>query len=59
LCVPTFGYLSTLNYTPSIVITRPMPHGQDIFQIVAVAAVMIVQLVKILVMIVPFKFTLH
>lgn len=58
--VPFLGYLSTLNFTPTVIVTRPMLHGEkDYFQIIAVFAVMAVLFVKILTMIMPFKLNLY
>lgn len=57
--LPIAGYLPTLQLTPSVIVTRPMPFGKDYFQILAVFAVMIVLLVKMLANIMPFKTNLY
>ena len=31
ISVPTFGYLSTLQFTPTVIVNRPMLDGKDYF----------------------------
>mmetsp|Transcript_11438 Transcript_11438/g.11448 ORF Transcript_11438/g.11448 Transcript_11438/m.11448 type:complete len:167 (+) Transcript_11438:928-1428(+) len=59
LSLTSFGYLSTLQLTPSVIVTRPMPFGVDYLQMIAVIAVMAVLIVKMLTCILPFKVNLY
>mmetsp|Transcript_1729 Transcript_1729/g.1188 ORF Transcript_1729/g.1188 Transcript_1729/m.1188 type:complete len:116 (+) Transcript_1729:782-1129(+) len=55
LAIPTFGYLSTLQLTTSVIVVRPMPFGIDYLQVVAVCAVLLVLIIKMTLNVFPFK----
>lgn len=53
------GYLSTLNFTTEIVVTRPSVVERDYMQFVACLAMIIVLVTKYLTMVMPFKANLY
>jgi hypothetical protein len=56
--ITIFGYLSTLNITPPVIVTRPFV-GIPYFQLIAQVAVVIMLSVKGLLLAMPFKLNLH